>query len=175
MLSYLITLILTSRKLASPIANGPPGYGGGSPWQGSPPNNGQPLQGSPPWSGSPPGHGPPPCYGSQCSGSGSNTCNPQSPSDPGQGVEHHDVTQAGGWLWPYQVFKSSPLTPPEWEINSTGAELAPGLIFLTISDTLPLNTTKRPSPKIFTDKGQLVWSGPRGNCTNLKFQDYNGA
>ncbi|KAK4497122.1 hypothetical protein PRZ48_011572 [Zasmidium cellare] len=174
MLSYLITLILTSRTLASPIANGPPSYGGGSSWQGSPSGSSQPWQSSSPWSGSPSGHGSPPCYGSQCSSNGSSTCNSQSSSDPGPGIEHHDVTQAGGYLWPYQVYKSSPLTPPEWQINSTGAELAPGLIFLTISDTLPLNTTKRPSPKIFTDKGQLVWSGPRGNSTNLKFQEYNG-
>jgi len=96
-------------------------------------------------------------------------------SGPGPGVE--SVELGGGndsTYWPFQVFKSAPFNPPVWEINATGEPLAPGLIFTTPSDFSNEQIVKQPAPQIFTDQGQLVWSGPTSNSTNFKWQYLHG-
>ena len=99
------------------------------------------------------------------------SCDVNATADPGTGSEHHGTSKDGGYLWPYQTFKSSPLTPPTWEIIKTNDSLASGLVFLTIGDITPqVPITKSPAPYIFTDEGQLVWAGPTVNATNFKWQ-----
>ena len=96
-------------------------------------------------------------------------------SDPGSGVAHHEVGGDGTTVWPYQIYKSSPFNPPVMEITTNGEPLAPGCIITTQSDFLPtISAIKEPAPLIMTDTGELVWSGPIVNATNLFAQIYEG-
>lgn len=102
-------------------------------------------------------------------------CSYPASSDPGPGVEHHEVGGGGNTtIWPYQIYKSAPFNPPVWEINATGEALAPGLLFITPSDFSTVDVVKQPAAQIFTDEGQLVWSGPTANSTNFKWQYLDG-
>ncbi|KAJ8605757.1 hypothetical protein MRB53_041314 [Persea americana] len=87
----------------------------------------------------------------------------------GPGVNHVELSTAGGYEWPYQVFKSSTLNPPLMQINTTvnASSLAPGLIFLTIAQTTSaVNVTKLSSPQIFADDGRFVWAQPAARETH---------
>ncbi|KAM0352605.1 hypothetical protein ACHAP4_008751 [Fusarium culmorum] len=52
------------------------------------------------------------------------------------------------------------LHAPELSVNKSGAPLAEGLLFMTVSD----------GPVIMTDSGDLVWNGPDGFASNLFLQ-----
>ena len=92
----------------------------------------------------------------------------------GPGTESHQVVNGSGEIWPYQVYKSSPFNPPELEITTNGQPLAPGLIFITPSDTSTIEATKDTAPLIMTDAGQLVWNGPTTAANNLRVASYAG-
>lgn len=90
-----------------------------------------------------------------------------SSSDPGPGYEYHTVGTQNG-TWPWQVYKSSNFTPPEWQINKTGETLAPGFILVTTSPNPETpQAAKQQAATIFTDEGQLVWSSETGTFSNL--------
>ena len=76
--------------------------------------------------------------------------------------------------WPYQVFKSSPFTPPELQITTNGKPLAPGLLFITPSKQSAVVATSDVAPLIMTDAGQLVFNGPFVNATNFRHATYKG-
>ena len=92
----------------------------------------------------------------------------------GPGTESHQVVNGSGEIWPYQVYKSSPFNPPELEITTNGQPLAPGLIFITPSDTSTIEATKDTAPLIMTEAGQLVWNGPTTAANNLRVASYEG-
>ncbi len=92
----------------------------------------------------------------------------------GPGKEHHQVVNGSGDFWPYQVYKSSPFNPPEFEITKNGELLSPGLLLITPSDAAAVNATKDTGPIIMTDTGQLVWNGPAVNSFNLRAVPYKG-
>ncbi|KAI9687335.1 MAG: hypothetical protein M1822_002378 [Bathelium mastoideum] len=60
------------------------------------------------------------------------------------------------------------------EITTNGKPLAPGYIVTTQSDFSSVPAIKEPAPLIMTDAGELVWSGPISNTTNLFVQTYKG-
>ncbi|KAF5625625.1 hypothetical protein F52700_8990 [Fusarium sp. NRRL 52700] len=61
----------------------------------------------------------------------------------------------------YDTFRSAPgLHVPQISVNKSGAPLAEGLLFMTVSD----------GPVIMTDSGDLVWNGPDGFASNLFVQ-----
>ncbi len=93
----------------------------------------------------------------------------------GSGEESHTVGGSpSGPLWPWQVYQSSPFNPPELQISSNGATLAPGLLFITPSNGAPVPAVKEAAPIILTDQGQLIWNGPSSNATNLRVAKYQG-
>lgn len=63
--------------------------------------------------------------------------------------------------WPTQSFKTEPFTPPVFDISKSGADLAPGLLFITPT------TETTGSAVIMTDNGDLVWSSDSGDFTNF--------
>ena len=94
---------------------------------------------------------------------------------PGPGKEHHQVVNDSAEVWPYQVYKSSPFNPPEFDITNDGKPLSPGLLFITPSDATAGNATKDTAPIIMTDTGQLVWHGPEIiNSDNVRVVSYEG-
>ena len=93
----------------------------------------------------------------------------------GSGEESHTVGGSpSSPLWPWQIYQSSPFTPPELQITRNGGPLAPGLLFITPSNGGPVPAVKEAAPLILTDQGQLVWNGPSSNATNLRVAKYEG-
>ena len=93
---------------------------------------------------------------------------------PGPGIEHHQVVNGSGEIWPYQSYMSSPFNPPELEISTDGRPLATGLIFISPSDGTQAAATKDTAPIIMTETGQLVWHGPTVNANNFRAATYEG-
>ncbi|KAI5309534.1 hypothetical protein KEM55_003030, partial [Ascosphaera atra] len=67
-------------------------------------------------------------------------------------------------MWPWQSFKSSPATPPKFNITKTGPT-APGYLFIT-----PNGVTKASAPFIMDESGELIWQGPEGTQYNFEPQ-----
>lgn len=101
------------------------------------------------------------------SSSPNSTC-PLEPREQSSQIVNHPPT------WPYQVFKSSPFTPPELQITTNGKPLAPGLLFITPSKQSAVVGTSDVAPLIMTDAGQLVFNGPFVNATNFRHATYKG-
>ncbi|KAI5297139.1 hypothetical protein KEM55_005091 [Ascosphaera atra] len=70
-------------------------------------------------------------------------------------------------MWPWQSFKSSPATPPKFNITKTGPT-APGYLFIT-----PNGVTKASAPFIMDESGDLIWQGPEGTQYNFEPQMLN--
>jgi hypothetical protein len=66
--------------------------------------------------------------------------------------------------WPTQSFKTVPFNPPVFNVTKSGAPLADGLLFLT-----PVSNSESLAV-IMTDSGDLVWSAPTGDYSNLFVQ-----
>ena len=94
------------------------------------------------------------------------------PLKPGR--ENHQVANVSKPSWPYQIYKSSSFNPPELQITTNGKPLAPGLLLFTPSNISPIRAAKDVAPLIMTDAGELVWSGPTVNSTNLRVTSYKG-
>ena len=92
----------------------------------------------------------------------------------GAGIEHHQVVNDSGEVWPYQTYKSSPFNPPKLEITTDGRPRAPGLLFFTPNDNTRVEATKNAAPLIMTESGQLVWQGPGADAANLRVASYEG-
>lgn len=105
---------------------------------------------------------------SSAESNGNSTCR------PGSGKEHHQVVNASGEIWPYQMYKSAPFNPPELKITTNGQPLAPGLLFITPSDSSTVEATKSAGPLIMTDAGQLVWNGPLMDTNNFRVASFEG-
>lgn len=75
-------------------------------------------------------------------------------------------------MWPWQVYKSSNVTPPALLINSTGEALYDGLVLFTAQNG-PILGEKQQAPFIMTDQGDLVWSGPDDSTSNFRVQTLN--
>ncbi|KAK3172027.1 hypothetical protein OEA41_004111 [Lepraria neglecta] len=93
---------------------------------------------------------------------------PLEPGEQSSQIVNHPPT------WPYQVFKSSPFTPPKLQITTNGKPLAPGLLFITPSEQSAVVATSDVAPLIMTDAGQLVFNGPIVNATNFRHATYKG-
>ena len=89
---------------------------------------------------------------------------------PGPGKEYHQVVNDSREIWPYQVYKSSPFNPPEFDITTNGQPLASGLLFIG-----PSEATKDTAPMIMTETGQLVWHGPMVDSNNFRVASYKGS
>lgn len=77
-------------------------------------------------------------------------------------------------IWPYRQFKSSNATPPQFVINQTGQELAPGLLFLDIENSGATVGERQERPIITTSQGDLVWAGPIAPTSNFRKQTLDG-
>ncbi|GAM82965.1 hypothetical protein ANO11243_009510 [Dothideomycetidae sp. 11243] len=77
---------------------------------------------------------------------------------------------------PGQSYVSSNVTPPYLQVNSTGRDLAPGLLFYTPTAGVDENASiLRLGPLISSDTGDLVWAGPiSDDASNLRVQTLNG-
>ncbi|KAI9652942.1 MAG: hypothetical protein M1831_006271 [Alyxoria varia] len=93
--------------------------------------------------------------------------------NPGPSHEHHTIGRSPG-KWPWQIYESSPFNPPVMEIHSTGAPLAPGVLFLTPTDFRSTPVVKEDAAVIMTDSGQLVWNGPQDTITNFRVGTFEG-
>lgn len=91
----------------------------------------------------------------------------------GPGVQSAEIVNNPP-TWPYQKFKSSPFTPPQFKITTNGQPLAPGVLFITPSEQTPIVATSDVAPLIMTDAGQLVFNGPIVNATNFRHAVYKG-
>jgi hypothetical protein len=69
----------------------------------------------------------------------------------------------------FQVFHSSNFTPPELQVNKSGAALADGYLFIT-----PTLFTLDQAPLIMSDSGELIWNGPLESSTNFLVQTLKG-
>jgi len=69
-------------------------------------------------------------------------------------------------IWPWQEYVTSNTTTPHLQINTTGRQLAPGLIFFTPNGP----SVKEAAPLIMTDEGDLIWAGPPSKSSNLRVQ-----
>ena len=82
------------------------------------------------------------------------------------------LTTNSSSIWPWQTYVTFNVKPPYLEINATGDELAPGLVFYT--PTAGINEhafISRLGPLISTDAGDLVWAGPEsGDASNFRVQ-----
>ena len=92
----------------------------------------------------------------------------------GPGRESHQVVNESDNVWPYQVYHSSPFSPPNLNITTDGQLLAPGLLFITPSDGSLVEAAKNAAPMIMTDIGQLVWQGPMIDADNFRVASYEG-
>jgi signal transduction histidine kinase len=71
-------------------------------------------------------------------------------------------------VWPPQSFKSAlEFAPPVFDITKSGADLAPGYIFLTLVS--PYGSVQS-AAIMMTDTGDLIWNTPTGNYTDLETQ-----
>ena len=91
----------------------------------------------------------------------------------GPGVQSAEIVNNPP-TWPYQKFKSSPFTPPQFKITTNGQPLAPGVLFITPSEQTPIVAASDVAPLIMTDAGQLVFNGPIVNATNFRHAVYKG-
>ena len=86
------------------------------------------------------------------------------------------VSQNSSSTWPWQEYTTSNAQPPYLDINATGEQLAPGLIFF--DPQTGLNTESfipDKAPFIMTDAGDLVWSGPvTSDASNFRVQTLYG-
>ena len=84
-------------------------------------------------------------------------------------------TDPSGVTWPWRVFKSSPYTPPNMTITSSGEPLAPGYIFMTPATTnISVPYTKEGGGFIMTTDGDLVFALNVTGMTDFRKQIYNG-
>lgn len=72
-------------------------------------------------------------------------------------------------LWPLQSYKSSSIQTPFMNVTKMG-QAEPGLLFLTPHDVL----RQEGYPAIYSDDGQLVWQGVKGNLSALQPQILDG-
>lgn len=93
--------------------------------------------------------------------------------NPGPGFSNHHV-ESNGTTWPWQVYKSSPLTPPNLTITTNGKPLAPGLVFFEPADFSDTPAVKQSGGYAFTDKNELVFAQPVAGLTDFRVQVYNG-
>ena len=68
-------------------------------------------------------------------------------------------------LWPLQQYKSSSIQTPFLNVTKMG-KTEPGYLFFSPADIL----RKEGHPVIYSDDGQLVWQGPKGNYSALQPQ-----
>ena len=102
------------------------------------------------------------------------SCVSSLPSCPlGPGIQSTEIVNTPP-TWPYQKFKSSPFTPPQFQITTNGQPLAPGLLFITPSEQSPIVATSDVAPLIMTDVGQLVFNGPIVDAANFRHAVYKG-
>lgn len=76
-------------------------------------------------------------------------------------------------IWPWQTYRSSNATPPMLQINTTGKNLSPGLLFFTPFDGSSTPGAKEQVLIVMTDKGDLVWNGPEQHNADLRVQTFN--
>lgn len=81
-------------------------------------------------------------------------------------THNHDV-------FPFRSYISSPLTPPNLIINSTGQFLQPGLLFIGILNSGAVNASAEQGLFIMTDEGDLIF-GVEGAKSNFQPQTLNG-
>ncbi|KAJ5469223.1 hypothetical protein N7539_008841 [Penicillium diatomitis] len=86
------------------------------------------------------------------------------------------VAQNSSSVWPWQEYTSSSAKPPYLEINATGEQLAPGLIFFDPQTGInPRSYIPDQAPFIMTDTGDLIWSGPvTPDASNFRVQELYG-
>lgn len=86
------------------------------------------------------------------------------------------IDPGDGKKWPYRVFKSSPLRPPNLTITGNGNALANGYVFLTPKDR-KRGGVEQHAPYIFDTDGELVFaanfSGESGT-TDFRVQEVDG-
>lgn len=88
--------------------------------------------------------------------------------------ESHEIGTAVAPAWPWQIYKSAPYNPPEFEVTTNGQPLAPGLLFITPSDASSQRASKENAVLIMTDAGQLVWNGPTVVADNFRIATFEG-
>ncbi|KAJ9632968.1 hypothetical protein H2204_007536 [Knufia peltigerae] len=76
-------------------------------------------------------------------------------------------------IWPWQTYRSSNATPPMLQINTTGKNLSPGLLFFAPFDGSSTPGAKEQVLIVMTDKGDLVWNGPEQHNADLRVQTFN--
>lgn len=77
-----------------------------------------------------------------------------------------------GFQWPWRVFKSDPNTPPNMNITRTGAELAPGYVFMTPWPSA--NETHQSGGFIMTVDGEMVYCIPIVGMHDFRVQNFKG-
>ncbi|KAJ5585674.1 hypothetical protein N7450_005461 [Penicillium hetheringtonii] len=71
--------------------------------------------------------------------------------------------------WPLQTYQSSTIKTPLMEVTKIG-QTEPGFLFISPSDIIRGDS----HPAIYSDDGQLVWQGAKGNYTALQPQMLDG-
>ncbi|KAJ5762014.1 uncharacterized protein N7511_005396 [Penicillium nucicola] len=79
------------------------------------------------------------------------------------------TAQSSEALWPLRTYKSSSIQTPSMNVTKMG-QTEPGYLFLTPHDII----RETGHPTIYSDDGQLVWQGDRGNYSALQPQMLNG-
>ncbi|KAF2149730.1 hypothetical protein K461DRAFT_314839 [Myriangium duriaei CBS 260.36] len=82
------------------------------------------------------------------------------------------LTTNASTVWPWQTYITSDVKPPYLEVNATGEDLVPGLVFYTPTAGVDEDAfISRLGPLISSDNGDLVWAGPvSGDASNLRVQ-----
>lgn len=105
---------------------------------------------------------------------GKETNIPQIPSEAYVKVE----IDPDGLQWPWRVFKSSSLTPPNLTITGNGGELAPGYIFMTpegVNERVPRVNEEDGNGFIITTNNELVYGLDVDRLTDFRVQEYQGS
>ena len=84
------------------------------------------------------------------------------------------ATNSSGVTWPWRVYKSTPITPPNLNITSNGDPLASGYLFLGPNYPTGTGFLEESGAFIFTSDGDLVFAEQREGTMNFRKQHYQG-
>jgi len=74
-------------------------------------------------------------------------------------------------VWPYRKYMTTNATSPEFVLQRNGQAIAPGSLFMTLSNLLGTGENWE-GAIIMSSDGDLVWAGPEGATSNFRKQTY---
>ncbi|KAK3669317.1 hypothetical protein LTR78_010816 [Recurvomyces mirabilis] len=87
-------------------------------------------------------------------------------------TESYTLVNSTSGVRPYRKYMTTNATSPKFVIERSGQAIAPGSLFLTLSNLLGTGENWQ-GAVIMSSDGDLVWAGPKGATSNFRKQTYN--